>query len=322
MKVRMIIFCIFFLVEVRAQEEGIVLPTMTDWFLATGDWHNDPQLYVRELGSPEKDPIIMLHGGWGGSHDGLIDAVNGLMEDHRFIFYEQRGSLRSPCPDSLITFDLHIEDLERLRKELELEQLTIIGHSMGTILASAYAHKYPGRIKKLILLAPAYLKNPIPAEAMQVLNEQRVAHQGYMSRPKVAEQLEKYALSTEGQPLNSRGNTAKFRINFANRMLYHIEKWPQLGGGRALYKGKVFGLTEATYPKEGWDYLETFSQADYPVGIIVGDHDFLDFGNGVILKWVGEVPSIKISIIEKAGHILWIDQPKLFTLKLKELLAE
>ncbi|MPY87581.1 MAG: alpha/beta fold hydrolase [Luteitalea sp.] len=323
------------------------LPRLEDWFLSTGDWHDNPQLYVREFGDGS-ETIVMLHGGWGAEHSGLINAVKDLKNRYRFVFYDQRGSLRSPSPDSLITFDRHIEDLEPLRtrnlthcvkfqgsqvsvgergpgrgplellrQELNVDKLTIIGHSMGAVLASAYASKYPQRIEQLILLSPAYLKNPIPEEDKDLQHQGYVSSQMFMNRPEVVQELDKYLLNRRDPPLSSREKTSKCRIDFASRMLYDIGKWRRLTGGRALYKGHVGELTSRTYPESGWDYLQEFKSRAYPVGIITGDHDFLDFGNPLMKKWVTGISQIELSIVEGAGHLIWLDQPEIVA---KELL--
>ncbi|HLG39399.1 MAG TPA: alpha/beta hydrolase, partial [Chitinophagaceae bacterium] len=136
----------------------------------------------------------------------------------------------------------------------------------------------------------------------------------FMDRPEVIQELDKYGLNRKTPALSSRQETIRFRINtFAKRMLYDINKWPDIMGGRALYKGHVFELTAKTYPASGWDYLQEFKKQAYPVNVIIGDHDFLDFGNHLIKKWVNEVPRIKLSVIKNAGHLLWLDQPKEFT---------
>ena len=88
--------------------------------------------------------------------------------------------------------------------------------------------------------------------------------------------------------------------------------WTALTGGRAIYQGHVFGLTAVTYPEEGWDYIECLNRADHPTTIIVGDHDFLDMGNGLMKEWIKPEMKIDLRILEKAGHILWIDQPQIF----------
>jgi pimeloyl-ACP methyl ester carboxylesterase len=287
------------------------LPGLKDWFLATGDWQNSPQLYIREFGIGQ-DTIIMLHGGWGGDHSDFLEAVRPLEEHYHFIFYDQRGSLRSPFPDSLITFAHHIEDLELLRKELKLEKISIIGHSMGAVLASAYATKYPRRVRQLALLAPAYLKYPPSKEDEELQQKGFNAGKAFINRHEVAQELNKYELNEDPPNLSSREQTSKFRINFAKRMLFDVGKWPLMMGGRALYKDRVFQLTENSYPKSGWDYIQEFKKQSYPVSIIVGDHDFLDFDNLLLKKWLIGSTRIKLSIIEKAGHVLWLDQPEKF----------
>jgi len=62
--------------------------------------------------------------------------------------------------DSPITrYDQHlfIGQIEELLQELGLfdHQLILVGHSMGGAIATAFAAKYPDKISKLILLAPA-----------------------------------------------------------------------------------------------------------------------------------------------------------------------
>ncbi len=294
-------------------------PEMVNWFLASGDWDKDPQIYVREYGKG-KDTVIMLHGGWGASHDGFVDAVKDMQEEYRFIFYEQRGSLRSPFPDSLITYQAHIDDLERLRKALELEKLTLVGHSMGSVLASAYATAYPERIEKLVLMSPAYLKNPIPEEDRAIMDQAFQKSKAFRERSAIAEEMDKYDLNRKAPPLNSKENTIRSRIGFAQLMLYDVSKWPQLENGKALYKGQVYGLTERSYPKDGWDFIQEFSKRDYPITVIHGDHDWLDFEAAILKKWTAEVPRIRLDVIEDAGHLPWIDQPEKITKALRTAL--
>src|SRR5690554_1304106 len=96
-------------------------------------------------GDGERPPLLVVHGGWGAEHDYLTDAFHGLESQYRLIFYDQRGSLRSPCPDSLVSVEQHIADLEALRAELAIDAPVIIGHSMGTFLAMSYLERHPHR---------------------------------------------------------------------------------------------------------------------------------------------------------------------------------
>lgn len=303
--------CIF---RLNAQE----LPTLKDWFLPIGDWGSSPELYIKEIGTGP-DTVVLLHGGWGGDHKGLISAIAGLEEEFHFVLYDQRGSLHSPCPDSLISFENHIEDLELLRRALNLEELSILGHSMGAVLASAYATKYPERVARLTLVTPAHLKSQFAEEEMKINDLQYKNQQKFMNRPEIDQEIKKYELDQEN--LSPQQNTSKFRINFARRMLFDGEKWPDFTGGRSLYQGHVYSLTEQTYPEDGWDYIEEFKKQDYPVSFIAASHDFLDFGNGLISKWSHEVQRSNLQIIRKAGHMIWIDQPVAFESVLRSSLT-
>lgn len=296
------------------------LPGMTDWFIPTGDWNRSSELYVREFGTGT-DTVIMLHGGWGADHEGLINAVAGLSKQFHFVFYDQRGSLRSPFPDSLITYDAHINDVELVRKALRLNKIKLVGHSMGGFLAASYASKYPDRIKVLVLLAPANLKIPIPSEDLSGLKQQSEKFNTFYNRPESDVEFKKYNLLRPENELSPLELNARFRIEFAKRMLYDITKWSSLTGGRALYKGNVFGLTEQTYPTAGWDLVSDLSSKSFPVRIITGDHDFLDYENLLIKKWIAGKKQFTFTQIPKAGHLLWIDQPDLVTKELAKALT-
>ncbi|MBC8034489.1 MAG: alpha/beta hydrolase, partial [Chitinophagaceae bacterium] len=180
---------------------------------------------------------------------------------------------------------------------------------MGAVLAGAYAAKYPQRIRQLILLAPARLKYPVPEEENYLLQQGWKASEEFTGRSEVTQEFEKYNLNRKSPALSSREETARYRINMAKLMLYDISKWTLLNDGKAIFKAHLFPLVESTYPASGWNFLREFNKQQYPVSIIIGDHDFLDFKNPLIKKWASEVPRIKLSVIERAGHVIWLDQP-------------
>ena len=58
------IILILTLCDAHAQENSTPIPGMKDWFLTTGVWNRDAELYIREFGNG-KDTVIVIHGGWG-----------------------------------------------------------------------------------------------------------------------------------------------------------------------------------------------------------------------------------------------------------------
>lgn len=51
--------------------------------------------------------------------------------------------------------DFFLDALEEWRAKEGLERMTLVGHSLGGYLATAYAERHPERVAKLILLSPA-----------------------------------------------------------------------------------------------------------------------------------------------------------------------
>ena len=92
--------------------------TLEEWLLPLGEYTpGQPQaaacrLFVREAGDGPR--LVFLHGGWGGEHGDLLRGFLPLAEAYRLVFYDQRGSLRSPC-DSLPTETDHVEATQRDR---------------------------------------------------------------------------------------------------------------------------------------------------------------------------------------------------------------
>src|SRR5690606_1496107 len=126
-----------------------------EWYLRAGEGCAP---YVAEIGRGR--PVVVLHGGWGAEHSYLLDAFQGLWEGYRFVLYDQRGSLRSPCPIEGLSVEQHVQDRERLRQELGLERMILVGHSMGTFLAMSYLERHPARVEGLVLLGALLPRAP------------------------------------------------------------------------------------------------------------------------------------------------------------------
>lgn len=117
--------------------------------IAVSDRHT---LYVEESGNPNGQPAVFLHGGPGGGtspeHRGFFDP-----QHYRIILIDQRGCGKSRPHADLnenTTWDL-VEDLEKIRRHLKIEQWLVFGGSWGSTLALAYASRYPEAITHLVL---------------------------------------------------------------------------------------------------------------------------------------------------------------------------
>jgi proline-specific peptidase len=106
-------------------------------------------LYVEIHGDGE--PMILLNGGPGFSHE-YLEPLQALADRYQLVFFDQRGTGASDKADARsYTIDSNVEDVEQVRRQLDLGQCAIFGHSWGGMLAQAYILKYPQNVSKLVL---------------------------------------------------------------------------------------------------------------------------------------------------------------------------
>src|SRR5690606_26553766 len=110
------------------------------------------KLYYEQCGNPDGKPVVLLHGGPGGGCSSKMRRFHDPAK-YRIILFDQRGSGRStPHADLVDNTTWHlVEDIEKLRVKLDVDQWQVFGGSWGSTLALAYAEKHPKRVTELVL---------------------------------------------------------------------------------------------------------------------------------------------------------------------------
>jgi proline iminopeptidase len=117
--------------------------------LAVDDRHS---LYWEQCGNPAGTPVVFLHGGPGSGtspdHRRFFDP-----RSYRIVLFDQRGAGKSvPFGDLTDNTTRHlIDDLEKLRRHLEIERWMVFGGSWGTVLGLAYGEAHPESCTAFVL---------------------------------------------------------------------------------------------------------------------------------------------------------------------------
>jgi proline iminopeptidase len=314
-----------------------------EWYLYTPDKLN---IYIHEFG--KGDTVIVLHGGFGAEHSYLIDALKPLENKFHFILFDQRGSLRSPAPDSLLSFEKMLADIETIRKSLHLERLTLLGHSMGTRLAMAYAEKHPMNVRNLVLLSS---EHPVSS------NSELRSYASYylQNRDAVAHEIVKVRFPHDKKQWTAKMRTYSWRISFASVNIFNLSKRRNIKGGVAFFNQKTTDVIYPTAPAK-WDFTATFKNCKFPLTVINGEYDYFDNFTAMSFKdllsfyaakkmttvetilneknqtleeftkhkhwgeFKNEFPTLKVAVIKNAGHRIWMDNSKLFKRELNKSL--
>lgn len=270
-----------------------------EWLLPLEDYQPtqpqaaDCRIFVRETG--EGPTVVMLHGGWGGEHGSLLPGLLPLAEDARLVFYDQRGSLRSPCPASPTVSD-HVADLEWLRETLGEERIVLLGHSKGGWLAQAYAAGHPERVAGLILVSSVPAADSLPSRT----EEKR------WERPEVTAELERLGLALPRRPEDTVQEwSINHRIIFAAVNLHDVTRWKAVPV--PWFYDAEAGQAAESEP-EGYDFTADLEALEVPILVVAGDDDFIPLESH--RAWTANVPNARLEVIEDAGHIAWIDRPE------------
>lgn len=99
--------------------------------------------------------IFFIPGGPGNSHDYMQGVFGHYFKTNTVVFFDFLGrGLSDDARDiNEYSVDNDTQLIEKIRKHLGLNKISIVGHSYGSVPAQDYAIKYPDNVDKLVLIA-------------------------------------------------------------------------------------------------------------------------------------------------------------------------
>lgn len=128
--------------------------------------------------------IVLLH---GKNFNGFYwkDVIAALVaKGYRVIVPDQLGWGKSDKPNIHYSFHLLASTTKELLNSLKIDRVTVIGHSMGGMLASRFTLLYPKTVEKLVLENPIGLedyKTFVPYQPLETLysKEKSATYESY-----------------------------------------------------------------------------------------------------------------------------------------------
>jgi non-heme chloroperoxidase len=128
-------------------------------------------------------PQMLLLPGINFSSDVWDPTVAALAPDFELVTMDLRGHGDSDKPAGSYAYDVHVRDVHALVGALELDELTVVGWSLGGAIALRYASEAPAALRGLFLSGPAAPRftaasdypHGLPEEAVRSLMERELA---------------------------------------------------------------------------------------------------------------------------------------------------
>jgi pimeloyl-ACP methyl ester carboxylesterase len=295
------------------------LPASQGWYLRTRDTAGE--LFVFELGSGTGVPVVVLHGGPGADLTYLLPIAAGLESRHRFVFYDQRGSLRSRVTPDSITMAKHVADLDQLREGLGAERIKLVSHSAGTMLAFEYLRAHPDRVANLVLVGALPHKNGgayFDAEYAALWRGLADSAKSFTGREAITNELRKAGLVKPDLTPKEASQAALIRQVGAET--FHVERWRDALPVRV--SPDAARRTRQTTNFE-YDVGPLLARHAFPVTVINGEFDYtVGPRNSPLWRQLAatSAPNIRVVVIPNASHIVWRDDPETFRNSLRQAL--
>jgi len=115
------------------------------------------KLFYSKIGSGQ--PLVILHGLFGSS-DNWVSIAGGLKDLFQVYLLDMRNHGRS-TQSPVFNYPAMVEDVYEFLGDLNLRQVSMIGHSMGGMTAMNFALEYPHRIKQMVVIDIAPKTYPV-----------------------------------------------------------------------------------------------------------------------------------------------------------------
>jgi flavin reductase (DIM6/NTAB) family NADH-FMN oxidoreductase RutF/pimeloyl-ACP methyl ester carboxylesterase len=114
----------------------------------------------------EGEPLVFIHG-VGLNADAWTPQIQAFASTHRVIAVDMLGHGGSTVPQANATLDSYVEQLEQLLDGLGISAATVVGHSMGGLVALGFAHHHPERTLRVAVFNSVYDRDPASRAAVE-----------------------------------------------------------------------------------------------------------------------------------------------------------
>ena len=267
--------------------------------------HDGRKLTYRKLGH---GPVLVCHPGGPGFSADYFGDLAALWEQFTLIMLNPRGTGGSDRPADRRAYEIddYVADAEDLRLHLGLERMLLLGHSHGGVVAMAYAARFPGRVRRLVLASTLARFGPDQEKAMRTGMEKRA------NEPWASDAVAALAAEQSG---HFKSDDELGDLVFREFPLY----FAHFGAAEAGYLDtlrtekinadalKLFN--DEIFPK--FDLRGSLSTISAPTLVITGDDDFI-CGPVCAREISGGIAGARESVVGDAGHMVFVEQPQAF----------
>jgi pimeloyl-ACP methyl ester carboxylesterase len=261
--------------------------------------------------------VVLFHGKnfFGAYWRSTVEALTGA--GYRVIVPDQIGFGKSSKPDGAYSFHAMANQTRELLESLKISRVTVVGHSMGGMLATRFALMFPDMTSQLVLENPVGLEDY--RETVPYVPTDELAQQALRQSK---DEIRKY----------HQAYYAKWQPEFDE---YADVQYRLLHGPDAARAAYVSALTSQMIYEQ--PVCHEFSHVRVPTLLIIGQADRTAIGKDRVVREVaetlgnypelgakaaGKIPNARLVKLPGVGHVPHLEAPERFNAELLRFLAE
>lgn len=253
------------------------------------------------------EAVLLVHGLGYYAHRDWRYVIPELSKRYRVIAVDLPGFGGSPALPQGYSFDALAVVLAKVLDRQGLDRVHVVGHSLGGALSLHFAHTYPQRTGRLVLVDAAGM----------LLKSVYVHHISQITAPQVGIAPVDRLLDI----VDNRINGLKRQITYRFESTFDFSAWLAANPAvRSALLGR-FTQTDAALGLIEHDFTRAIRETAAPTTVIWGRNDDVSpVRVGELLA--GRLPNARLHVIERAGHVPMNEAREQFMPLLERALTE
>jgi proline iminopeptidase len=273
------------------------------------------RVWYKRVGSDKPGiPLLLLHGGPGGTHL-TLQGLTALSDERPVVFYDQLGSGKSdrPTDKSLWTMERFVEELAQVREALRLDRVHILGHSWGTMLLAEYLlTRQPTGVESVIFSSPCH-------------SAPRWAEDQARYKKQLPQELQDIIDRCEAEGTTDSEDYQKAVEEYYRRHVCRLDPPPPIReqakkeSNHEIYL-HMWGPAEfsATGTLKSFDCTDRLHEIHVPTLFTCGRYD--EATPETVADYCSRVPGAKMVVFENSSHTPYLEEPEAYIAVVREFL--
>jgi proline iminopeptidase len=258
--------------------------------------NNGDNLFSTIYPSPDKETVILLHGG-PGVPDDFMQVTDILRDAFQIVTFHQRGTGKSPCESGDYSMTAYLSDIEAVRRFYKIDRFHLFGHSWGGLYAQIYSEEHADNLLSLFLSNPGSGTN----------TEWRQTEKEVMQFNKSKCTIWQWSQMAMNNLLGMLGSNQAYQRLFARVMKNYNDGYSVADYSSIDFSNLRAAPINKTRPEIiKHPLLKGLADPSFKVTITYGDQDIYQSSKDFVIH---RYPTADVITIPNCGHLPWLHSP-------------